>query len=443
AEREGELSALRREGALPGREAELEGELKELKNLKKERERKEKLLEKLRAELAETEREAASLASALAERTRLFEERLQSFNQRKEELKRRLREAVLKVFGKEEVKRPDELVRFLREEVETFRRNYERLTEEVGKLSVALSKVEGELSLLREERERLEDLLSGVEERLRRLREEVKELGLKPSEVEKLLPRLRTFPELLSRLQEKEGRLRSLEAELESLSAKLGPSVEEDLKRLEELRNLLKEKEERLEELKVELAKTSDRLREVKEALRQKEELLKEKERLEERLALLEALLNDLRSDRLPDFVVGRAIEEVVELAGEYLYRLTERYRFRSEGGKVEVLDLFTDAARPVESLSGGETFLASLAFALGFGEYLGSGAAVESLFIDEGFGTLDRDALTKVGELFELIKTRVERVVGVITHVDAVADLFERQIRVVPSPAGSKIEVI
>jgi len=158
---------------------------------------------------------------------------------------------------------------------------------------------------------------------------------------------------------------------------------------------------------------------------------------------VLETVIRDFQSNNLIDFVVGKALDDIVEIASDYFYRLSERYRFETDKGNILVRDLYTDTVRVVESLSGGETFLASLSFALGLGEFLGSNAAVESLFIDEGFGTLDRETLAKIGELFGIIRERVKKTVGIITHVDALADLFQQQIRVIPSPQGSKIEVI
>ena len=107
------------------------------------------------------------------------------------------------------------------------------------------------------------------------------------------------------------------------------------------------------------------------------------------------------------------------------------------------VEDRFLGAQRPIKTLSGGETFLASLSFALALGEYIGKNASVESLFIDEGFGTLDKERLDRIGELFEKLRHSVDKVVGVITHLDELALRFDQRIEVIPSPDGSRIRVI
>jgi len=122
---------------------------------------------------------------------------------------------------------------------------------------------------------------------------------------------------------------------------------------------------------------------------------------------------------------------------------LTDRYRFTLKGGNIYVLDLFEESERNVKTLSGGETFLASVSFALALGEYVGSNAAVESLFIDEGFGTLDKERLEKLGNLFETLRLKLDKVVGIITHLEELSQFFDQQILVEKTPAGSRVKVI
>jgi exonuclease SbcC len=86
---------------------------------------------------------------------------------------------------------------------------------------------------------------------------------------------------------------------------------------------------------------------------------------------------------------------------------------------------------------------LASLSLALALGDYAGSGGKVESLFIDEGFGTLDKERLEKIGTLFEKLKLSLNKVVGVVTHLEELAEYFDQRIEVIPSAEGSKVKVI
>ncbi len=92
-------------------------------------------------------------------------------------------------------------------------------------------------------------------------------------------------------------------------------------------------------------------------------------------------------------------------------------------------------------SLSGGETFDTSLSLALALSEKLYQGAHLGSLFLDEGFGTLDTDTLESVTQILESLRQR-ERLIGVITHVRQLGERLPAQVKVFKSPQGSKIEV-
>ena len=134
--------------------------------------------------------------------------------------------------------------------------------------------------------------------------------------------------------------------------------------------------------------------------------------------------------------------------ASARLQHLTsDRYRLTTdEGGDFAVIDqLNGDERRSVKTLSGGETFLASLALALALSERLpelaGSGGAVslESLFLDEGFGSLDAAALDIAIEGLERLAGG-RRMIGVISHVPEIAERLPDRVQVLKSPEGSRI---
>jgi exonuclease SbcC len=103
---------------------------------------------------------------------------------------------------------------------------------------------------------------------------------------------------------------------------------------------------------------------------------------------------------------------------------------------------------RSVKTLSGGETFLASLALALALAEQLPSlsghaaGGALESLFIDEGFSHLDAETLDVVASALEVLGEDRRRLIGVITHVPALAERMPARITVHKSQTGSTVTV-
>lgn len=98
---------------------------------------------------------------------------------------------------------------------------------------------------------------------------------------------------------------------------------------------------------------------------------------------------------------------------------------------------------RPVQTLSGGESFLVSLALALGLSHMAGGELSVESLFIDEGFGTLDGETLQGVMAALSGLHAQ-GRKVGLITHVEEMKEQIPAQVRVVKLGQGaSRIEIV
>ena len=103
------------------------------------------------------------------------------------------------------------------------------------------------------------------------------------------------------------------------------------------------------------------------------------------------------------------------------------------------MLDRHTGKVRDVGTLSGGESFLASLAMALGFADVVQArrgGVRLDTLFIDEGFGTLDEESLLRALHVLQELAGG-QRLVGVISHVAALKDCIERKIEVRAAPAG------
>jgi len=99
------------------------------------------------------------------------------------------------------------------------------------------------------------------------------------------------------------------------------------------------------------------------------------------------------------------------------------------------------DEQRPIETLSGGETFVIALSLALSLSEFMKGGVSLESLFLDEGFSNLDRQRLDLVSDALGNLPL-YGKVVGVITHLEELAERFPVRVRVKNSPEGSSINV-
>lgn len=124
----------------------------------------------------------------------------------------------------------------------------------------------------------------------------------------------------------------------------------------------------------------------------------------------------------------------------------SNRYDFVFEGDEFMVSDHSNaDETRSVKTLSGGESFLASLALALALAESIThlngehGTRSLESLFLDEGFSTLDSETLTKVADAIEVLKDG-NRLIGIITHVQSLADQVPVRIEIEKTAAGSRI---
>ena len=156
----------------------------------------------------------------------------------------------------------------------------------------------------------------------------------------------------------------------------------------------------------------------------------------------------------LTTFVLAARLERVAEAATRHLQLMSEgRYRLLHDDSKrggglqgleLKVTDQHSDEERPTSSLSGGETFMASLAMALGLAEVVQSdagGIGLETLFIDEGFGSLDEETLEHVMGALTRLQGEGRRV-GVVSHVTEMHQAIPVQLRVIKSPSGSQTQM-
>ncbi|MCL1857806.1 MAG: SMC family ATPase [Oscillospiraceae bacterium] len=117
----------------------------------------------------------------------------------------------------------------------------------------------------------------------------------------------------------------------------------------------------------------------------------------------------------------------------------------KSTGLEIEVLDFYTGKKRPAGSLSGGESFMASLSLALGLSDVVqqsSGGIRLDAMFIDEGFGALDSEVLDLAVKTLSDIAGG-SRVVGIISHVSELCERIDKQVRVEKTTSGSSIKLI
>jgi exonuclease SbcC len=172
---------------------------------------------------------------------------------------------------------------------------------------------------------------------------------------------------------------------------------------------------------------------------------------LDREAGLLGTLAQHLKADQFLAWVQEEALHVLAEDASRHLLALSRsRYSLHWKDQDFLVQDHWNaDSARSVKTLSGGETFLASLALALGLAERVAAlaaegraGDALESLFLDEGFGSLDADALDQVVDALDELHGG-QRMVGVVTHLQALAERLPARVEVRRTDDGSRVGVI
>ncbi|MEC3952079.1 SMC family ATPase [Nocardia sp. CDC153] len=156
----------------------------------------------------------------------------------------------------------------------------------------------------------------------------------------------------------------------------------------------------------------------------------------------------------LRSYVLAARLEEVAVAGSVRLRRMSGgRYEFvhtdaagprgRRGGLGLDIRDDYTGAIRPAKTLSGGETFMASLALALGLADVVSAesgGLVMDTLFIDEGFGSLDADTLDSVMGVLDELRSG-GRVVGVVSHVDEMRQRIPSRLHVIRGRTGSRLE--
>ncbi|UTD20066.1 exonuclease subunit SbcC [Citrobacter sp. SX206] len=178
-------------------------------------------------------------------------------------------------------------------------------------------------------------------------------------------------------------------------------------------------------------------LRQDAENRQQQQTLMQEIEKaslLVEDWGYLNALIGSKEGDKFRKFAQGLTLDNLVWLANNQLTRLHGRYllqRKASEALELEVVDTWqADAVRDTRTLSGGESFLVSLALALALSDLVSHKTRIDSLFLDEGFGTLDSETLDTALDALDALNA-TGKTIGVISHVEAMKERIPVQIKV------------
>ncbi len=268
--------------------------------------------------------------------------------------------------------------------------------------------------------------------------------------------RIADFKRQLKELELREASLESRQAEIKKQTAELPDTP---LEKAETAISELKEKSEQIREEQYRIARVTEDLERRLATLDKLQPALDAQAERVQTTRFLSHVANgqmkgNVRRD-FESFLQAYYFNEVLRLARARFLAMTEqRYELRQRiqtddlrkktGLDLNVFDRYTGTERPAETLSGGESFKAALAFALALSDLAQaeSGARrLDCLFIDEGFGTLDNDSLEAALDTL-LSLSEEERLVAVISHVGLLKELIPLQIRVERSEEGSYLDL-
>lgn len=262
--------------------------------------------------------------------------------------------------------------------------------------------------------------------------------------------------------QEAQEKFTALKSQLEQLQAQLKDTKEINA---EELKQKLDNLEKERTETNNKKSQVDSRINANNTALKNINEHAQELSAIQEKYAYVSALSKTANGNlsggkekiKLETYIQMTYFDRIIAHANKRLlimsdmqYELVRKKQaadLRSQTGlELDVIDHYNGGQRSVKSLSGGESFQASLALALGLSDEVrlsAGGIKIDSMFVDEGFGTLDSDALQKAFKALSGI-TEGNRLVGIISHVDLLKEKIDKQIVVKKArTGGSTVEVM
>ncbi len=157
-------------------------------------------------------------------------------------------------------------------------------------------------------------------------------------------------------------------------------------------------------------------------------------------------LIGDATGKKFSNFVQDLTLQKLIEFGNARLMGFSDRYLLdvENDSDNLKIIDTYMgNSKRAVTSLSGGETFMLSLALAFGLSDLAARNVEIESLFIDEGFGSLDPESLDQAITILENMQNGSNKSIGIISHVGELKDRIGTKIKLIRTGAGySTIEV-
>ncbi len=365
---------------------------------------------------------------------------------------------IKKIWG-ERLRDPEEEIKKIRIEVKNFEKRKKHLEEQIKQIE----------NKILQNKEKLFQIKDFIRKRTKEYKETFAHVfSLIKNGIFQSLKELKQANELLNSLSSLKNEVEAFYREKERLEKNLQELKEQQTSinlNIEEIKTVLNEKRQSFYETESALQKLMEEIGKIKnreeELLRVKNELeasIKSLRELEKSFQIIEHLSslvlgkNSLKIS-FHSYVLSTFIKLILERANKYFQDFSfGRYKFISnevlkKDFNLEVFDIYTGKSREVRTLSGGESFIATLSLALGTSDVilrLSRSRPFESLFIDEGFGSLDTGTLEKVINTLITLGQKSGRIIGIISHLEELKKRFPVVLEVKKNPIkGSEIKLI
>lgn len=424
----------------------------ELESIKEEKEENEKLLKASQKAIAENQIQLDKLNSKVIELEKIIEsegdlkEKLALTNSKIEEYNKKVQ---LNIIDFKEYYKGQE------QQVTEFNNNFKKYTEEKSQLQLK----EKELEIaIKNNKEHIISINSDLEELLDKFNNsKLKEYYSDFKEAHEAIEDLKDLKDYKEKVDIYNLAKKSLANNIKKLEKELSKEVKPNL---EEIKERVQLQEEKVSDFGKQLAVQKNTYNTNKELYSELYNEFKVWERnikeVREIITLSNVLSGKTESKKsLETYVQGYYLDLILEAGSKRLLQMSnDRYRFerrieKAKGGglqglDIEIYDIYLNSNRIVNSLSGGELFLASLSLALGLAEVIqneSGGISLETIFIDEGFGSLDSETLdTAITTLIDL--QSYGRNIGIISHVSELKDRIRSKVEVYSENNYAKVRI-
>ena len=424
----------------------------ELESIKKEKDENEKLLRVSQKAIEENQIQLDKLNSKVIELEKIIEsegdlkEKLSLANAKIEEYNKKVQQDIIDF---------KEYYKGQEQQVTEFNNNFEKYTEEKSQLQLKEKELEIDI---KNNKERIISINSDLEELLDKFNNsKLKEYYSDFKEAHEALEDLKDLKDYKEKVDAYNLAKKSLTNNIKKLEKELSKEVKPNL---EEIKERVQLQEEKVSDFGKQLAVQKNTYNTNKELYSELynefkvwESNIKE---VREIITLSNVLSGKTESKKsLETYVQGYYLDLILEAGSKRLLQMSnDRYRFerrieKAKGGglqglDIEIYDVYLNSNRIVNSLSGGELFLASLSLALGLAEVIqneSGGISLETIFIDEGFGSLDSETLDMaITTLIDL--QSYGRNIGIISHVSELKDRIRSKVEVYSENNYAKVRI-